>query len=133
MKNIKTFSTITAVFLLVFCTNVQAVPHRQSNTCSSSQQLDQLIGGMQDMTTSWQDWSLQMSSDIGQMADRIVTTEEMIGQMADRILTTEALMAQLTLMLAHLAAGQDVDPALLEAIQNTVNTACTQPSLPQTP
>lgn len=132
MKNIKILSTITAVFLLLFCSTANAFPHRQANTCASGQQIDQFLGTMQDMTTSWQDWSLQMSSDIGEMADRIVTTEEMIGQMADRILTTEALMAQLTLMLAHLAAGQDVDPALLEAIQNTVNNVCTQP-LPETP
>lgn len=128
MKNIKTLSTTTALLLLIFCSNVQAFPHRQINTCASTEQMDTFLGAMQDMNTSWQDWSLQMSSDIGEMADRIVTTEEMIGQMADRIVTTEALMAQLTLMLAHLAAGQDVDPALLEAIQNTVNNVCTQPA-----
>jgi len=127
MKNIKFFSTITAAFLLICCSNVYAFPHRQADTCASGEQIDQFLGAMQNMTTSWQDWSLQMSDDIGEMSDRIVTTEEMIGQMADRIVTTEALMARLTLMLAHLAAGQDVDPALLETIQNTVNNVCTQP------
>ncbi len=127
MKNMKIISAVTALFFLVLCSNVYAFPRHQRDMCVSTQQMDDFLGAVQDMTTSWQDWSLQMSGDIGEMADRIVTTEEMIGQMADRIVTTEALMAQLTLMLAHLAAGQDVDPALLQAIQNTVNNVCTQP------
>ncbi len=113
------------VILMLFCaTSASAFGCRPPLLCNGSEGLNTFLGALQEMTTSWQDWSLKMSDDIGAMADRIVTTEVLIGQMADRIVTTEALMAQLTVVLAQLAAGQEVDPALLEAIQQTVSEVC---------
>ncbi|MFP7754455.1 hypothetical protein ACLG6S_07345 [Thermodesulfobacteriota bacterium B35] len=114
------------VFFFLLCSNASAFMCRPPLLCDSGEQLTTFLDALQEMTTSWQGWSLKMSDDIGEMADRIVTTEQLIGEMADRIVTTEALMAQLTVVLAHLAAGQEVDPALLEAIQQTVTEVCIQ-------
>ncbi|HFQ90969.1 MAG TPA: hypothetical protein ENK27_12925 [Desulfobulbus sp.] len=127
MKKLRRVLSILVILLLFCATSASAFRRcRPPLLCDGGEGLETFLGALQEMTTSWQDWSLKMSDDIGQMADRIVTTEVLIGQMADRIVTTEALMAQLTVVLAQLAAGQEVDPALLEAIQQTVTEVCTR-------
>ncbi len=126
MKKLRRTLIFLLALALFFATGASAFPCRPPLACDSGEQLATFLDAVEEMTTSWQGWSLQMSDDIGEMADRIVRTEELIGEMADRIVTTEALMAQLTVILAHLAAGQEVDPALLEAIRQTVTEVCTQ-------
>ena len=109
---------LAAVFITLSTADANAF------SCTPSAETEMFVDAMQEMTTAYQNTALQLSSDIGTMADRIVYTEELIGDMADRIVTTEALMAQLTLMLVQIAAGQDIDPALLQSIQDNVINTC---------
>ena len=66
--------------------------------------------------------TLQLSTDIGTMADRIVYSEELILEMSDRIVKTEALMAQLTVLMAQIAVGDPIDPALAASLQDALAT-----------
>lgn len=74
-----------------------------------SYSVDTPVSAVVDVNSQYIEAMLQLSTDIGTMADRIVTSEELILQMADRIVETERLMAQLTVIMAQIAAGQTVD------------------------
>jgi hypothetical protein len=50
----------------------------------TTNQLATFTTTMQTVNTNYLNAMLQLSTDIGTMADRIVYTEELIGQMADR-------------------------------------------------
>lgn len=69
------------------------------------------VSAMYEMSNNMVNAMLQLSTDIGtmadrigDMADRIVETEDKIGEMADRIVATEELLAG-TLLQLHGAAG----------------------------
>jgi hypothetical protein len=120
-----TFTVPARAFLLddfKFMTEMEQMMDRF--TLASSDQMNTFTTTMQTVNTNYLNAMLQLSTDIGTMADRIVYTEELIGQMADRIVKTEAMMAQMTVLMAQIAAGQNADPEVVIALQDAIIGTC---------
>ncbi len=112
MKKMKMFlaalllSTVTIVtpaqaFLLDDLTFMNQMEQMMDRfTMTTTDQMTAFTTTMQAVNADYLNAMLQLSTDIGTMADRIVTTELLIGQMAGRIVTTEAMLAQMTILLA---------------------------------
>lgn len=90
-------------------------------TLTTTDQMNTFTTTMQTVNADYLNATLQLSADIGTMADRIIYTEELIGKMADRIVTTEAMLAQI-------AAGQNADPAVVIALQDAIVGTCQEPT-----
>ena len=86
-----------------------------------SYNVDTPVDTMVDVNSQYINAMLQLSTDIGTMADRVVTSEELILQMADRIVETERLMAQLTVIMAQIAADQTVDADVATQLSAAIN------------
>lgn len=97
-------------------------------TLTTTDQMNTFTTTMQTVNADYLNATLQLSADIGTMADRIIYTEELIGKMADRIVTTEAMLAQMTILMAQIAAGQNADPAVVIALQDAIVGTCQEPT-----
>lgn len=123
-------SPAQAFFLddLTFMNQMQQMMDRF--TATTTNQMNSFTTTMTSVNQDYLNATQQLSTDVGTMADRIVYTEQLIGQMADRIVTTEAMLAQMTVLLAQIAAGQAVDPAIVTNLQNAIAGTCQDPTLP---
>ncbi len=95
------------------------------------------IEAMYEMSNNMVNAMLQLSTDIGsmadrigEMADRIVVTEDKIGQMADRIVATEELLANALLELHDAGtSGGDAGILLLSPATGAVISRAQAPAI----
>lgn len=123
-----TFTAPARAFLLddyTFMNEMEQMMDRFTSTTTN--QTNTFTATMQTVNTDYLNAMLQLSTDIGTMADRIIYTEELIGRMADRIITTEAMLAQMTILMAQIAAGQNADPEVVIALQDAIVGTCQEP------
>ena len=124
-----TFTSPAKAFLLDDFTFMNEMEQMMDRfTLTTTEQMNTFTMTMQAVNADYLNATLQLSTDIGTMADRIIYTEELIGQMADRIVTTEAMMAQMTILMAQIAAGQNADPAVVIALQDAIVATCHEPT-----
>ena len=124
-----TFTAQAQAFLLDDFTFMNEMEQMMDRfTLTTTDQMNTFTTTMQAVNADYLNATLQLSTDIVSMADRIIYTEELIGKMADRVVTTEAMMAQMTILLAQIAAGQNADPEVVIALQDAIVGTCQEPT-----